>query len=72
MRLLEVERGDTFRSRALIRLISMVSGARLADAAAVAALFNIITRYSDALDFTVPTEPEFHKAAGMLLQRGYE
>lgn len=46
--------------------------ASAADAAVVAALFNIITRYSDALDFTVATEPEFDKPAGMLLKRGYE
>lgn len=49
-----------------------VTRAQLQDAAAVAALFNIITRYSDALDFAVPTEPEFDKAAGMLLKRGYQ
>lgn len=48
-----------------------VSRGQLADAAAVAALFNIITRYADALDFTVPTEPELDKAAAMLLKRGY-
>lgn len=48
-----------------------VSRAQLADAAAVATVFNIITRYADALDFTVPTEAEFDKAAGMLLKRGY-
>lgn len=48
-----------------------VSRAQLVDAAAVASLFNIITRYSDALGFTVPTEPELDKAAGMLLKRGY-
>lgn len=48
-----------------------VSRAQLADAAAVASLFNIVTRYADALDFTIPTEAEFDKAAGMLLKRGY-
>ena len=48
-----------------------VSRAQLEDAAAVAALFNIITRYSDALDFAIPTDAEFDKAAGMLLKRGY-
>lgn len=48
-----------------------VSRAQLADAAAVAAVFNIITRYADALDFTIPTEHEFDKAAGMMLKRGY-
>lgn len=49
-----------------------VSRRQLADAAAVATLFNIVTRYADALDFVVPTETELTKAAGMLLKRGYE
>ena len=44
---------------------------QLADATAVAALFNIITRYANALDFAIPTDSEFNKAAGMLLKRGY-
>ncbi|MFD2420340.1 carboxymuconolactone decarboxylase family protein [Amycolatopsis pigmentata] len=44
---------------------------QLTDAAAVAALFNIITRYANALDFVIPTEAEFDKAAGMMLKRGY-
>ena len=48
-----------------------VSRAQLQDAAAVAALFNIVTRYADALDFAIPTDAEFDKAAGMLLKRGY-
>ena len=48
-----------------------VSRAQLLDAAAVAALFNIVTRYADALDFAIPTDAEFDKAAGMLLKRGY-
>lgn len=43
----------------------------LDDAAAVAAVFNIITRYANALDFEIPTDEEFDKAAGMLLRRGY-
>lgn len=48
-----------------------VTRAQLADAAAVGAVFNIITRYADALDFAIPTEDEFDKAAGMMLKRGY-
>lgn len=48
-----------------------VSRAQLADAAAVAAVFNIITRYADALDFAVPSEAEFDTAAGMMFKRGY-
>ena len=43
----------------------------LRDAAAVAALFNIITRYADALGFAIPSAPEFDRAADMLLKRGY-
>ena len=44
---------------------------QLTDAAAVADLFNIITRYANALDFAIPTDAEFEKAAGMMLKRGY-
>ncbi|WP_242547184.1 hypothetical protein [Amycolatopsis sp. MtRt-6] len=44
---------------------------QLDDAAAVAAVFNIITRYANALDFAIPTDAEFDKAAGMMLKRGY-
>lgn len=43
----------------------------LRDAAAVGAVFNIITRYANALDFEIPTPDDFAKAAGMLLRRGY-
>ncbi|WP_033294080.1 carboxymuconolactone decarboxylase family protein [Amycolatopsis jejuensis] len=53
---------------------AMAAGAtrqQLEDAAAVAAVFNIITRYANALDFAIPTEAEFDKAAGMMLKRGY-
>lgn len=47
------------------------SRAQLAEAAAVAAVFNIVTRYADALDFAIPTEQELDKTAGMMLRRGY-
>jgi uncharacterized peroxidase-related enzyme len=43
----------------------------LRDAAAVATVFNIITRYANALDFALPTAEEFDRAATMLLKRGY-
>jgi AhpD family alkylhydroperoxidase len=43
----------------------------LKDAAAVAAVFNIITRYANALDFALPSATEFDRAATMLLKRGY-
>jgi uncharacterized peroxidase-related enzyme len=43
----------------------------LEDGIAVGALFNIVTRYADALAFAMPTSEEFDKAAVMLLKRGY-
>ncbi len=43
----------------------------LRDAMAVASLFNIITRYTDALAFAIPTVEEFDRAGDMLLKRGY-
>jgi uncharacterized peroxidase-related enzyme len=52
-------------------LRSGVTNDALQDAAAVAALFNIIARYTDALDFAMPTAAEFDRAADMLLKRGY-
>lgn len=52
-------------------LRSGVTAEALREAAAVAALFNIITRYAGALDFAIPSAPEFDRAAGMLLKRGY-
>ncbi|HWE75442.1 MAG TPA: hypothetical protein VG328_19940 [Stellaceae bacterium] len=48
-----------------------VSAQMLEDAAAVGATFNIITRYANALDFAMPSQDEFDRAAGMLLKRGY-
>ncbi len=48
-----------------------VSRNQLLDAAAVAAVFNIITRYANALDFAIPSPRDFAKAAKMLLKRGY-
>ena len=43
----------------------------LQDAAAVAGLFAIVTRYANALDFDIPTPDNFDTAAGRLLRRGY-
>jgi uncharacterized peroxidase-related enzyme len=43
----------------------------LRDAAAVAAVFNIITRNANALDFEIPSIDDFDRAAVMLLRRGY-
>ena len=56
-------------ARAVLR--SGVSREALTDAIAVAAIFNIVTRYADALDFAMPPPDEFERAANMLLKRGY-
>jgi alkylhydroperoxidase family enzyme len=48
-----------------------VTRQQLTDAAAVASVFNVITRYANALDFAIPTVAEFGKAATMMLKRGY-
>lgn len=56
-------------ARSVLR--SGVTQEALTDAIAVASLFNIITRYSDALGFAIPTSGEFDRAGDMLLKRGY-
>jgi uncharacterized peroxidase-related enzyme len=48
-----------------------VGAEALKDAVAVGAVFNIVARYANALDFAVPTADEFDRAASMLLKRGY-
>jgi uncharacterized peroxidase-related enzyme len=48
-----------------------VDAGALTDAIAVGAVFGIVTRYADALDFALPTADEFDRAAAMLLKRGY-
>jgi AhpD family alkylhydroperoxidase len=48
-----------------------VSAEALSDAVAVGALFSVVTRYADTLDFALPTANEFDRAASMLLKRGY-
>lgn len=48
-----------------------VSREALTDAVAVASIFNMITRYADALDFAIPSAEEFDRAGDMLLKRGY-
>ena len=48
-----------------------VSHAALRDAVYVCALFNLMDRVSDALDFAVPSPEEFRKAAKPLLRFGY-
>lgn len=63
--------GDLGAADARDAMDSGVSRAQLTDAAAVACVFNIITRYADALDFSIPTDAEFDQSAAMLLKRGY-
>jgi len=48
-----------------------VSDEALEDAIHVAALFNVIDRIADALDFYVPDPEAFARAAPGFLQRGY-
>jgi uncharacterized peroxidase-related enzyme len=56
-------------ARAVLR--AGVTREALTDAIAVASVFNIITRYADALGFAIPTPDEFDRAGKMLLKRGY-
>lgn len=48
-----------------------VSVEALRDSIAVGAIFNIVTRYAEALNFALPTAQEFERAAKMLRKRGY-
>jgi uncharacterized peroxidase-related enzyme len=48
-----------------------VGDAALRDAVYVCALFNLIDRVSDALDFAIPSPEGFTKMAKILLKRGY-
>ena len=63
--------GELKAEHAKAALGAGVSPQALTDAIAVGTLFNIITRYVDALDFAMPTPQEFERAANMLLKRGY-
>ncbi|HKW00497.1 MAG TPA: hypothetical protein VJN96_11765, partial [Vicinamibacterales bacterium] len=63
--------GDLTAEDARTVLRAGVSREALTDALAVASVFNIITRYADALDFAIPTPDEFDRAARMLVKRGY-
>ncbi|PYI64517.1 hypothetical protein CVV68_21730 [Arthrobacter livingstonensis] len=49
-----------------------VSTNQLLDAAAVATIFNIVTRYANALDFEIPSPHHLAKSAKTLLKRGYK
>lgn len=63
--------GQLSRLDAKAALDGGLTVAELRDVAAVGAIFNIITRYANALDFEIPTPSDFTRAAGMLLKRGY-
>jgi uncharacterized peroxidase-related enzyme len=52
-------------------LAAGVTRSQLIDAVAVATVFNIITRYANALDFELPTDKEFARSSKILLKRGY-
>jgi AhpD family alkylhydroperoxidase len=56
---------------ARLALDSGATRAQLEDAAAVAAVFNVITRYANALDFDIPSPADFAKASNRLWKRGY-
>ncbi|MGW9632050.1 hypothetical protein ACWGST_15230 [Agromyces sp. NPDC055520] len=43
----------------------------LEDVAAVGAVFAVITRNANALDYEIPSVHDFDRAASMLLRRGY-
>lgn len=63
--------GEVTSDDALEAMTIGLSRAQLADAAAVAAVFNIITRYANALDFEIPSPAEFAASSRVLLKRGY-
>jgi alkylhydroperoxidase family enzyme len=62
---------DLWAEHAKAALSAGVSPDALIDAIAVGALFSIVTRYADALDFAMPTPEELERAAKMLLKPGY-
>jgi uncharacterized peroxidase-related enzyme len=62
---------DLKAEHAKAALSAGLSPEALIDAIAVGALFSIVTRYANALDFAMPTSAEFERAANMLLKRGY-
>ncbi|HVX71261.1 MAG TPA: hypothetical protein VHB19_00525 [Devosia sp.] len=62
---------DVTAADAALVLQAGVTPEALTDAIAVATLFAVVTRHADALQFALPSEAEFDKAATMLLKRGY-
>jgi alkylhydroperoxidase family enzyme len=62
---------DVEAEHAALPLQVGVSDAALRDAVYVCALFNVIDRVSDALDFAIPSPEGFRKGAKMMLRFGY-
>jgi len=52
-------------------LSSGISAESLTDAIAIGAVFNLIARYANALDFAVPTPAKLHQVAQTLVNVGY-
>jgi uncharacterized peroxidase-related enzyme len=48
-----------------------ISPQSLADAIAVAAAFNLVTRYANALNFTIPSLDKLRRVADVLVRSGY-
>ncbi|MBU6456498.1 MAG: carboxymuconolactone decarboxylase family protein [Bradyrhizobium sp.] len=71
LELMTLRPGDLNAGHARAALDAGLSREALTDAIAIAALFGIVTRYAEALDFAMPTPAEFERAADMLLKRGY-
>lgn len=49
-----------------------LSDAAIEDAIQVCAAFQVINRIADAMEFHVPTEAQFARAAPIMLKRGYK
>jgi alkylhydroperoxidase family enzyme len=62
---------DVGPADAVLPLEAGVSDSALRDAVYVCALFNLIDRVSDALDFAIPSPEGFRKGAKALLRFGY-
>ncbi len=49
-----------------------ISDAAMEDAICVCAAFGVINRIADAMEFHVPTDAQFARAAPIMLRRGYK
>jgi uncharacterized peroxidase-related enzyme len=52
-------------------LSSGISAESLTDAIAICAVFNLLSRYANALDFSLPTAEKLHRMADTLVKMGY-